>query len=109
MWDQTGESRVYAPLRIAAEEQQRFDKTWMLSFTPPETTPASANFLPASSNRTTIVRRTRFASTLKDANIIWFDWHDLRHTFVIRLHQKSFKQEDIAEALGVVVSQVKVQ
>jgi hypothetical protein len=55
------------------------------------------------------IRRTRFASTLKDANIIWFDWHDLRLTFVTRLHQISIKLEDIAEALGVVVSQIQVQ
>src|ERR1700750_2202635 len=35
-WDQTGESRVYVLPQKAAEEQRRFDKTWMLSFLPPE-------------------------------------------------------------------------
>jgi hypothetical protein len=38
MWDQTGESQVYVLPRKAAEEQQRFDKTWMLSFLSPEIT-----------------------------------------------------------------------
>ena len=36
MWDQTGESRVYALRRKAAAEQQRFDKTQVISFLPPE-------------------------------------------------------------------------
>jgi len=40
MQDQTGESRVYVLPRIAAEEQQRFDKTFektkTLSFLPPQ-------------------------------------------------------------------------
>jgi len=36
MWDQIGESRVYVRQRKAAEEQQRFDKTEMLSFLPPD-------------------------------------------------------------------------
>jgi hypothetical protein len=40
MWDRTGESPAYVLLRKAAEEQQRFDKTWMLSFLPPEITAA---------------------------------------------------------------------
>jgi hypothetical protein len=44
--DQTGESQVYVPPRKAAEEQQRFDKTEMLSFLPPEIAAAGATILP---------------------------------------------------------------
>jgi hypothetical protein len=46
IWDQTGESRVYVLLRKAAEEQQRFDKTSMPSFLPPEITAAGSSILP---------------------------------------------------------------
>src|SRR4029077_20403535 len=46
IWDQTGESRVYVLPRKAAEEQQRFDKTQMLSFLPPEITAAGTTILP---------------------------------------------------------------
>src|SRR6202023_479690 len=44
--------------------------------------------------------RTWFESALKDAKIVGFHWHDLRHTFASRLRQKGAKLEDIAEALG---------
>jgi len=44
--------------------------------------------------------RTRFESALKDANIVGFHWHDLRHTFASRLRQKGAKFQEIGEALG---------
>jgi integrase len=44
--------------------------------------------------------RTWFESALKDAKIVGFHWHDLRHTFASRLRQKGAKIQEIAEALG---------
>src|ERR1700719_4294707 len=37
---------------------------------------------------------------MKDAKIVGFRWHDLRHTAASRLRQKGAKLEDIAEFLG---------
>jgi integrase len=41
--------------------------------------------------------RTWFESALKDAKIVGFHWHDLRHTFASPLRQKGARLEDIAE------------
>jgi integrase len=43
--------------------------------------------------------RTWFDRALKDAKIVGFHWHDIRHTFASRLRQRGSKLEDIAEAL----------
>ncbi len=41
-----------------------------------------------------------FEDAIKEAGIVDFVWHDLRHTFASRLRMKGAKLEDISELLG---------